>query len=508
MLQPRTTGRSASLAVTRRTGTAGCSCRRQQVRRVISGSTGDDHGTSAVLFLHTKMCGVSAAAGGSIALPGGEARQLQWHLQTHSSSVLSLSEVSLTRGQIGRGLQLHIQDQVFPAVAAQIDSSSQRLWLCLVLASKAVAVLTLPLGAGSTAQQASGSSSPSILDRLGQGGTGEAAGWHVVQAGAQLSAVGLPSALAIADGHLCVAGSSGSTACISMPVLAYEALQELPPDAQGSGAAFSLDPSGLVAQVKRRIGWAASSPAVSAVAVDLPAAQHHSLLVVHEDSSCHQWLVGQHRQGMSLPLAAATQGKPARPHKVCVCYPQPGGRSIHWDALLVFDLGLSDRGAQSDVRVLPVRLQREQDQSAAAARLEPLLQQPVQLQLEWPDASLVDAKVAGQQLLVLCSTTSGAGFVVSYAVKDWSYQGPCQLLQQKGGNWGSQQVGAQGCLAAAVATDLQQAGARVFGDFAGSLTQLHASVARIGCFPVVTAPRLCCLLPTAGGVGCSTGGFP
>jgi hypothetical protein len=301
------------------------------------------------------------------------------------------------------------------------------------------------LETGSTAQASSGSSSASILDRLGQGTIGDAAGWHVVQAGAQLSTVGLPSALAVAGGHLCVAGSSGSTACISMPVLAYEALQELPPDAQGSGAAFSLDPSGFVAQFKRSIGWAASSPAVSAVAVDLPAAQHSSLLVVHEDSSCHQWLVGQHRQGLSLPLAAAaTQGKPARPHKVCVCYPQQGGRSIHWDALLVFDLGLSDRGAQSDVRVLPLRLQREQDQSAAASRLEPLLQQPVQLQLEWPDASLVDAKVVGQQLLVLCSTTSGAGFVVSYAVKDWSYQGACQLLQQKGGDWGSQQV-SRGC---------------------------------------------------------------
>jgi hypothetical protein len=108
--------------------------------------------------------------------------------------------------------------------------------------------------------------------------------------------------------------------------------------------------------------------------------------------------------------------------------------------LLVFDLGLSDRGAQSDIRVLPLRLQREQDQSAAASKLEPLLQQPVQLQLERPDASLVDAKVVGQQLLVLCSTTAGSSFVVSYAVKDWTYQGPCQLLQQKAGEWGGPQV--------------------------------------------------------------------
>lgn len=311
-----------------------------------------------------------------------------------------------------------------------------------MLASKAVAVLTLPLDAGSAqTSSTSVSSSVSILDRFGQGGAaGDAAGWHVVQCAPQLSAVGLPSALAVADGHLCITGSSGSTACISMSVLAYDNLQELPAEGQ-QGSAFSLDPSGLVAQVKRRIGWSATSPAVSAVPVDVPAHQHSSLLVVHEDGSCHQWLVGQHRQGASMPLAPATQGgKAARPHKVCVCYPAPSRRGSHGDVLLVFDLGLSDRGAQSDIRVLPLRLQREQDQSAAASKLEPLLQQPVQLQLERPDASLVDAKVVGQQLLVLCSTTAGSSYVVSYAVKDWSYQGPCQLLQPKAGEWGGSQV--------------------------------------------------------------------
>jgi hypothetical protein len=106
----------------------------------------------------------------------------------------------------------------------------------------------------------------------------------------------------------------------------------------------------------------------------------------------------------------------------------------------VFDLGLPDRGGQSDIRVLPLRLQREQDRTAASNRLEPVLAQPQQLQLESVDASLADAKVVGQQLLVLCSTTAGSSFVVSYALKDWGYQGPCQLLQQKGGDWGGPQV--------------------------------------------------------------------
>lgn len=381
-------------------------------------------------------------AGGSLPLPGQEDRQLQWHLQTHNTSVLSLAEVSLTKGQIGRGLQLQIRDQVFPAVAAHIDGSTQRMHLCLVLASKAVAVLTLPVAAAPTAHSSAASSSVSILDRFGAGSAaadGDATGWHVVQCTQQLSAVGLPSALAVADGHLCVAGSSGSTACITMSVLAYGGLQELPADGQGS--AFALDPSGLVAQVKRRIGWAASLPAVSAVAVDIPGTEHSSLLVVHEDGSCHQWLVGQHRQALSQQLTPAAPGKQARPHKVCVCYPQrAGGRGVSWDALLVFDLGLPDRGGQSDIRVLPLRLQREQDRTAASNRLEPVLAQPQQLQLESVDASLADAKVVGQQLLVLCSTTAGSSFVVSYALKDWGYQGPCQLLQQKGGDWGGPQV--------------------------------------------------------------------
>lgn len=380
------------------------------------------------------MCFLCATPGGSIALPGQGDRQLHWHLQTHNVSTLSLAEVSLTAGQIGRGLQLEIHDQVFPAIASQVNNSPQCLRICMVLASKAVAVLTLPLVAAS----AQGSSS--ILDRFGQGGAGDA-GWHVVQLGPQLSAVGLPSALAIAGDHLCVAGSSGSTTCISMAVLASGEVQEMPADAHS--AVVNLDPSGLVAQVKRRIGLAGSVPAVAAIAVDIPQAQHSSLLVVHEDGSCYQWLVGQHRQGLYQHLTAGIQGKPPRPNRVCLCYPQPtsSSRAPAWDVLLVFDLGQPDRGAQSDIRVLPLRLQREQDQ--AANRLEALLQQPQALRLERPDASLVDAKLVGQQLLLLCNTTSRGSFVVSYAVKDWSYHGPCQLLQQKAAEWGGHQVG--GC---------------------------------------------------------------
>jgi hypothetical protein len=398
------------------------------------------------------LLGVAVArAGGSISLPGQDARQLQWHLQTHSISTLSLAELSLTHGQVGRGLQLQIQDQVFPSIAAHINSNTQQLQICLVLASKAVALLTIPLNAASA--QGSSTTSSSILDAVGHGSHMDA-GWHVVQCTPQLSAVGLPSAVAVADEHLCIAGSSGSTTCISMSVLTSGNLQVLPPDTQGSmRTVVSLDPSGLVVQVKRRIGWAASLPAVAAVPVNISMSgqsQHSSLLVMHEDGSCYQWLVSQQRQGLSQQLSPAGQGKQARPHKVCVCYPQASSTRTqrNWDALLVFDLGLPDRAAQSDIRVLPLRLQREQDQTAAAARLEPLLPQPQQLQIEWPDASLVDAKVAGQQLLLLCSTATGGSAVVSYGLKDWSYQGPCQLLQQKACEWSGQQVCRKWCFGA------------------------------------------------------------
>jgi hypothetical protein len=358
---------------------------------------------------------------------------LQWQLQTHNVSTLSLAEVSVTHGQIGKGLHLQIEEQVFPALAAHINRSTQQLQLCLVLASKAVAVLTLPLAAAAARSTSSGSLS--ILDRVGI--AGEAGGWHVVQCKQHLAPLQLPSALAVADGHLCITGSSGLTACISLELLQSGRPQELPTDAQGS--VFTLDPSGLISHFYRRIGLAACTPAVAAAAVEVPAAKHSSLLVVHEDGSCHQWLVGQHRQGLSTQLTAAAPAKQHAINRVCVCYPQPspGARTPSWDVLLVFDGGVSDRGTQSDLRVLPLRLQRDQDSS----RLELLLQQPQQLQLELPDASLTDACVVGQQLLVLCGTASGGSCVVTYSTRDWSYQGPCQLLQQKAGEWGGPQVG-------------------------------------------------------------------
>jgi hypothetical protein len=216
--------------------------------------------------------------------------------------------------------------------------------------------------------------------------------------------------------------------------------------------------------MRRRMGFASSSSVVAAIPVCIPAAaaggqqQQESLLVVHEDGSCHQWFVSSSRQGFSQSLASDAVARQLRPNRVLLCHPGESTRRSgsssssaaagSWDVLLVWDVGMADGSSQSDIRVLPLRLQAIASTNAAAAaaaavgtKLEPLIPQPQQLQLEWPDASLLDARVEGQQLLLLIGTKAGASHVVAYGVKDWAYQGRCQLLQQRGSaEWGMKEV--------------------------------------------------------------------
>jgi hypothetical protein len=224
---------------------------------------------------------------------------------------------------------------------------------------------------------------------------------------------------------------------------------------------LQLNPSNLIVQMRRRMGFASSSSVVAALPVCIPGAaassrqQQESLLVVHEDMSCHQWFVSSSRQGFSQTLAIDAAARQLRPNRVLLCYPAESARrsgsssssaaASSWDVLLVWDVGMADGSSQSDVRVLPLRLQAPVNAAAAAAaggaKLEPLIPQPQQLQLEWPDASLLDARIEGQQLLLLIGTKAGASHVVAYGLKDWAYQGRCQLLQQRGSaEWGMKEV--------------------------------------------------------------------
>ncbi|WIA18883.1 hypothetical protein OEZ85_003556 [Tetradesmus obliquus] len=70
-------------------------------------------------------------SGGSVALPsrsqGQPGNQLYWHLHNHTTSTLTLAEVSLSNGQTGQGVQLHIPGQVFSALALE----SQQLLLLI-----------------------------------------------------------------------------------------------------------------------------------------------------------------------------------------------------------------------------------------------------------------------------------------------------------------------------------------------------------------------------------------
>eukprot|EP00775_Hariotina_reticulata_P002524 gene2524-2826_t len=199
----------------------------------------------------------------------------------------------------------------------------------------------------------------------------------------------------------------------------------------------------MLSHVRRRMGFAVNSSVVAALPMDLPELGHQSLLVLHEDTSCQQWFVPQNRQGFSQTLAADAAARQQRPHKAVLCPVR--GRFAEspapppFDAVLVWDMGLPDRSDQSDVMVMPFKLQAAAaGASSGPGRLEPLLQQPHLLQLEWQDALLVDARVVGQQLLLLlCSSRKGGSCVVKYSCKDWSFMDRCQLLQQRGtSEWG------------------------------------------------------------------------
>lgn len=469
-------------------------------------------------------------------MPSRDARQLHWYLQSHTTTTLSLADVSISSGQVGRGLQINLPDQAFPAVAAHIDSTAGSLYLFLLLASKSVVMLRLLLpdtaaaAAGAAAggrQQAAaqrsslstgGGNSSSILDALArsiaQGIDSRTRSCAVMHLGQELAAVGLPSALAAAEGHLCITGSTGTVSCMPIAALA---------SGQGRSPVVHLNPNNLVAAVKRRMGFAVCAAAVAAVPVDLPSVRHHSLLVLHQDTSCHQWFVGQQRQGLSTTLVSDAAVRQLRPNRVLLCthphHQQPQQRHRQqrleqnqppWDALLVFDLGVADLGAQSDVRVLPLQLQQMDPQRPGggpvpARKLEPVLPQPQQLQLEAPDASLVDAQVVGQQLLLLLrSASSGGTYVVCYTTKDWSYGGRCRLLQHKAPGWGGHEVRALGvCLRAVpawqmlkhvcqrwcVALQLSLCASRAQRVRCNGLPWLGSSLHMSGC--VLHLPRIC-----------------
>jgi hypothetical protein len=461
--------------------TGGCSCHRQQVRppqpadqliastfhrfaaRTNACCLSTVHLQALLLLLLlcqwnklSNRMPLSCAAGGSVALPirsqGQPGNQLFWHLHNHTTSTLTLAEVSLSNGQVGQGVRLHIPSQVFSALAVDA-SAGDACYLFLLLSSRSVGVLRLPNPRQQQQQRpASGSSSnrsiPSVLDSVHAHSLLQL---HLPQ---QLSQLGVPTALAAVDGHLCIGGSEGGVTCLPLSALTSE-------QAPAQGSVLQLNPSNLIVQMRRRMGFASSSSVVAALPVRIPAAaggqQQESLLVVHEDGSCHQWFVSSSRQGFSQSLASDAAARQLRPNRVLLCYPGESTRRSgssssssatagSWDVVLVWDVSMADGGSQSDVRILPLRLQANAAAAAGAAgggvKLEALMQQPQQLQLEWPDALLLDARVEGQQLLLLIGTKARASHVVAYGVKDWTYQGRCQLLQQRGsGEWGVKEVG-------------------------------------------------------------------
>lgn len=383
-------------------------------------------------------------AGGSISLPSrsgsDDSIQLYWHLHNHTVSTLSLAEHSLTNGQLGKGVQLQIPGQVFSAVAHHITADA--CYIFLLLSNKSVGVLRLALPQHAQQGHNQQQQQRSILDTI------EPRSLQQVSISQHLAAVGVPTAVTVADGYLCISGSEGGVACLPLAALTNGQQPQ-------QGTVLQLNPSNLISQVRRRMGFAATSSIVAALSVQIPAAagsspagslQHQSLLVVHDDTSCHQWFVSQGRQGFSQTLVSDAAARQLRPNKVLLCSnttaaATASSRQPPWDVLLVWDMVVADSSGQSDIRIMPFKLQTA-PAGPAAARLESQLQQAQQLAIEWPDASVVDAQIVGQQLLLLCRRAAGGSFIVSYSCRDWSYQGRSQLLQQKvSADWGMTEVG-------------------------------------------------------------------
>ena len=266
------------------------------------------------------------------------------------------------------------------------------------------------------------------------------------------------------------------------------------------GSVLQLSPSSLLASVRRRMGFATGSPIIAAL--PLPGSSPAiggsssgeggsggssssggltSLFVVHEDGAAHQWQVSTARQLSSISLTTAADGASAggamqhqlRPTRLLACSAADvqgemrlrGGGSAAasaagpppWDVLLVWEMSAPDTISSSDVRVMPCRLEgaaatNDATTTAAASactRLVPAMATPVRLQLEQADASLLDARSDGAQLLLLCTTRSGSQFVVAYSSSssssssrgDWGYQGRAALLQQRASSdWGINEV--------------------------------------------------------------------
>lgn len=380
--------------------------------------------------------------GGSLALPGstsGEGdSQLYWHLHNHTTSTLSLAEVSLTRGQIGKGVKLHIPGQVFTAIAHHLDTDA--CYLVLLFSNRSLGILRLPYQRQNQQAQQQQQQRTTMLDAV------QSRSLQQLSLSQQLAAIGVPTSLTAADGYLCIAGSQGGVTCLPLAALINGQQPQ-------QGTVLQLNPNNLLSQVRRRMGFAATSSVVAALPVSIQAAgtegiagpqQHQSMLVIHDDSSCHQWFVSQERQGYSQTLVADAAARQLRPSRVLICSASADSsvadsRRPPWDVLLVWDMVVADSSGHSDVRVMPYKLQ--QGVPAATARLEPQLQQPQQLALEWPDARLMGAQVVGQQLLLLCSRATGPSFIVSYSCRDWGYKGRSQLLQQKvSPGWGMTEV--------------------------------------------------------------------
>jgi hypothetical protein len=391
----------------------------QEYRQVASGWSPTAEDANRLLFLPQASGGVTALPSDARE-PQGRGRALLWQLDSHTTSTLQLTEVSLSDGQIGRAVQLAIPSSTFAAAAVSVVEGV--LWICLLTNTRSVLYLQLPASKPQNARL-------SILDAITPQSLREV---HLPQ---QLSAVGVPSSLTITDGCLCVSGSLDLVCTIPLAALL----------AQDTSSIFLLHTTASV--IQRWMGSLVSSSTRVGAAAAFPcsdASNQQLLLLLHDDATLRAWSLTTQQQLLSVDLSE-TSSRQFRAKSAIQALPQtssstasnPTSPSNFW---IFWQLDSSEGASSSIIGATQLSLGAGLGQGNRASATNAVVSN-FQLELPMAAAALKHAVVYEELLVVLLGLPQGPVQLCCFSSRDGSYLGEVQLLQGKGtAEWGISQV--------------------------------------------------------------------
>ena len=369
------------------------------------------------------------ASGGVTTLPSdnvpshGKGRVLLWQLDSHTTSALQLTEVSLSDGQIGRAVQLTIPSSTFAAAAVSILDGV--LWICLLTNTRSVLYLQLPASPPQHQDTTPrGHARHSIFDAIHPHSLREL---HLPQ---QLAAVGVPSSLTITDGCLCVSGSLDIVCTIPLAALL----------AQDTTSSFLLHTTASVIQ-RWMVSLVSSSTRVGAAAA-FPcsdASNQQLLLLLHDDATLRAWSLSSQQQLLSVDLHPEGTTRQLRA-KTAIQALAPTNATAPSNFWIFWQLDSTEGTSSSIIGATQLSLGPGLAQGNRATAANAVISS-FQLELPMAAAALKHAAVYGEQLVVLLALPQGPVQLCSFSSRDGSFLGEVQLLQGKGtAEWGISQV--------------------------------------------------------------------